>query len=217
MTKHHSRTLGNIAVAMIAAWLGSMALAQDQDSPPARKADAKTELRAAMRKLWEEHLAYTRNYIISAIAGLPDADAVAQRLMKNQDDIGAAVKTYYGSDAGTKLATLLRDHIKIAAEVVKAAKSGKKHDLEAEQKKWSENGKDIAAFLSAANPKWSKASLEEMLQKHLDLTSGEVVARLQKDWTADIKAYDAGHEHMLLFSDLLSDGIAAQFPDKFAP
>jgi hypothetical protein len=137
--------------------------------------------------------------------------------MKNQDDIGAAIKTYYGGDAGTKLATLLRDHIKIAAEVVQAARSGRKQDLEAGQKKWSGNGKEIAAFLCAANPKWSKSALEEMLQKHLDLTTGEVVARLQKDWAADIQAYDAGHEHMLMFSDLLSDGIAQQFPDQFAP
>ncbi len=217
MTKHHSRTLGNVVVAMIAALLASMALAQDPASTPARKADSKTELRVAMRKLWEDHLTYTRNYIISALASLPDADAVVQRLMKNQDDIGAALKTYYGNDAGNKLATLLRDHIKIAAGVVQAAKDGKKDDLKAEQKKWSENGKAIAGFLSAANPKWSGASLGEMLQKHLDLTSAEVVARLQKDWTADIKAYDAGHEHMLLFSGMLSDGIAQQFPDKFEP
>ena len=54
-----------------------------------------------------------------------------------------------------------------------------------------------------------------MLQKHLDLTSGEVVARLKKDWAADIEAYDDGHAHMLMFADALTDGIAKQFPAKF--
>ena len=56
-----------------------------------------------MRVLWEEHITYTRNYIISALAGLPDTDAVAQRLLRNQDDIGNAIKPFYGDAAGNKL------------------------------------------------------------------------------------------------------------------
>ncbi|WP_210215051.1 hypothetical protein [Mesorhizobium sp. M4B.F.Ca.ET.089.01.1.1] len=54
-----------------------------------------------------------------------------------------------------------------------------------------------------------------MLHKHLELTTGEVVGRLNKDWAADIKSYDEGHDHMLKFADMLTDGIAKQFPDKF--
>lgn len=57
--------------------------------------------------------------------------------------------------------------------------------------------------------------IREMLQQHLDLTSGQVVARLNKNWAADIQAYDGGHAHMLMFADALTDGIAQQFPDKF--
>jgi hypothetical protein len=177
--------------------------------------DAVHELRIAMRKLWEDHITYTRNYIISAVADLPDQQAVANRLMTNQDEIGAAIKPYYGDEAGNKLAQLLRDHISIATEVVAAAKSGDKGKLDAAQAKWTANGKDLAAFLSGANSNWDKATLEAMLQKHLDLTSGEVVARLGKHWDADIQAYDDGHAHMLTFADALTDGIAKQFPEKF--
>ncbi len=99
--------------------------------------------------------------------------------------------------------------------VVKAAKGGDKAQLQAAQQKWSANGKDIAAFLSGANPNWTRKALEDMLQTHLDLTTGEVVGRLNKDWAADIKAYDEGHAHMLMFADALTDGIVKQFPEKF--
>ena len=34
------------------------------------------------------------------------------------------------------------------------------------------------------------------------------------DWPADIKAYDTGNEHMLMFADMLSDGIIKQNPKK---
>ena len=173
------------------------------------------EVKMAMRTLWEDHITYTRNYIISALADLPDMDAVAKRLLKNQDDIGDAIKPYYGKDAGNKLTALLRDHIMIATEVVKAAKSGNTDQLTGAQEKWSANGKDIAAFLSSANPNWPLKDLQDMLQVHLDLTTGEVVGRLNKDWASDIRSYDEGHAHMLMFSDMLADGIAKQFPEKF--
>jgi hypothetical protein len=215
-----------LSVAAAVAALSGMGVAvpaqADQDHVLIAQADqvelsqSVVEIRVAMRALWEDHIAYTRNYIISALAGLPDEQTIAERLLQNQDDIGNAIKPYYGDEAGNKLAALLRDHILIATEVVSAAKTGDNEQLTAAQEKWSANGKDIAAFLAAANPNWSKAELEAMLQKHLDLTTGEVVGRLTSDWAADIKSYDEGHAHMLMFADMLSDGLVKQFPTKFS-
>jgi len=173
------------------------------------------DLRMGMRKLWEDHITYTRNYIISALAGLEDTGKVAERLLKNQDDIGSAIKPIYGDESGKKLAALLRDHILIATEVVKAAKMGNNQELSKANKKWEANADDIATFLSGANPNWPKQDLVNMLYKHLALTTGEVVSRLKKDWAADIEYYDKGHVHMLMFADALTDGIVKQFPDKF--
>jgi hypothetical protein len=173
------------------------------------------DLRMAMRKLWEDHIIYTRNYIISALAGLEDAGKIAERLLKNQDDIGDAIKPVYGDAAGKKLASLLREHIMVATEVVKAAKMGNNEELTKANKKWETNADDIATFLSNANPNWPKQDLVNMLYKHLALTTGEVVSRLNKDWVADINYYDKGHEHMLMFADALTDGIVKQFPNKF--
>lgn len=174
------------------------------------------ELKTAMRKLWEDHITWTRVYIIDAVAGLPDTDKAAVRLLQNQTDIGNAIKPYYGDTAGTKLTALLKDHILIAAEVVKAAKAGDSARVAAEQKRWSANADELAAFLSSANPNWSRAAVRDMLQKHLDYTTAEAVDRLHQDWDADIKAYDDNHTHMLMFSDMLTDGIVKQFPDKFS-
>ena len=171
------------------------------------------ELRTAMRKLWEDHITWTRCYIISALAKLEDVNAVAQRLLANQDDIGNAIKPLYGEEAGKKLAGLLRDHILIATEVVKAAMTSV--GLPEAQKKWTDNADAIAVFLSGANPNWAKADLMDMLHKHLVFTTDEVVSRLKKDWVADIAAYDKGHVHMLNFADVLTHGIVMQFPDKF--
>jgi hypothetical protein len=173
-----------------------------------------TDLRNAMRKLWSDHTTYTHSYIVSALAGLPDLSAVTQRLLRNQDDIGGAIKPIYGEDAGKKLAALLRDHILIAADIVKAAKASDTKGVDAGQKKWKGNADDMAALLAGANPNWKKPELTDMLHKHLDFVTQQVVARIKSDWQGDIKAYDAGYDHMMMFADMLSDGIIKQNPHK---
>lgn len=174
------------------------------------------DLRMDMRKLWEEHITYTRNFIISALGDLEDTEKVAERLLRNQDDIGNAIKPVYGEEAGKKLAALLRDHILIAADIVKAAKAGNNDGVTEGEKRWHENADEIANFLSGANPNWTKAALTDLLYKHLDYTTTEVVSRLKKDWSADIEAYDKGHDHMLTFADALTDGIVKQFPKRYS-
>lgn len=170
----------------------------------------------AMRKLWEEHVTWTRVYIISAVAGLPDADQAAQRLLKNQTDIGDAIKPFYGDAAGERLTGLLRGHILTAAKLITAAKAGDTAATSAASTAWYANADSIAAFLSAANPKhWSPATLKSGMHTHLDLTLKEATARLHGDWVGDIAAYDQVHEHILGLADALSSGIVAQFPARF--
>lgn len=115
----------------------------------------------------------------------------------------------------TPLLKLLREHIELAGQVVDAAKNGNKADLDKYNKLWYENADEIADFLSSANPNYSNKTLKDMLHKHLQFVTEQVVARLNKDWKADISAYDKGEDHMIMFSDILIDGIIKQFPDKF--
>src|SRR5436190_12463152 len=104
-----------------------------------------------MRKLWTDHVVWTRDYIVAAVGDQPDASAAAARLMKNQEDIGAAVAGYYGKAAGDQLTALLKQHISIAVDLIKAAKAGNKAEQSAQDAKWHQNGEEIATFLSKAN------------------------------------------------------------------
>ena len=172
--------------------------------------------RNAMRKLWEDHITWTRVFIIDAAADLPDKDPATQRLLQNQVDIGNAIKPYYGAAAGDKLTALLKEHITTAAEVVTAAKAGDTAKMQDANKRWFANADAIAAFLSGANPKnWPGGEMTKMMHDHLNLTTSEVQARLKGDWAADIAAYDKVHEQILGMADMLSAGIINQFPKQF--
>ena len=181
-----------------------------------REMSKEAALQDAMRKLWEDHITWTRIFIISAAADLPDKAIATERLLQNQVDIGNAIKPYYGEPAGNKLTALLKEHITTAAEVVAAAKANDQAKLADANKRWFTNADQIADFLSGANPKnWPQADMRSMMKGHLDLTTQEAVARLKGDWSADVKAYDAVHEQILKMADHLTMGIVKQFPDKF--
>jgi hypothetical protein len=181
----------------------------------AQHVDKTTRLHQDMRKLWTDHTVWTRDYIVAAVDDRPDAQAAANRLMKNQEDIGAAIAAYYGQPAGQQLTSLLKQHIAIAVDLIKAAKGGDQAAQKQANDKWQQNAVDIAAFLSKANPNWPKDVLINMMKAHLATTTDEVVARLKHDWEADVRAYDAVYDHILMMADALSDGIVKQFPDKF--
>jgi hypothetical protein len=174
-----------------------------------------TQLHQDMRKLWTDHTVWTRDYIVAAVDDRPDAQAAANRLMKNQEDIGAAVAAYYGQPAGQQLTSLLKQHIAIAVDLIKAAKTSDQAAQKQANEKWQQNAVDIATFLSQANPNWPKDVLVDMMKMHLATTTDEVVARLKHDWEADVRAYDAVYNHILMMADALSDGIVTQFPEKF--
>lgn len=214
--------LSRFALALVLALSAGVALAQSSQSDVKHTmkrgawSAKQMELSSSMRKLWEDHVTWTRLFIVSAAAGLPDKAATTQRLLQNQTDIGNAIKPLYGSDAGNKLTALLKDHIVIAAEVVTAAKMNDKSKLDSANKRWFANADDISMFLSGANPtNWKYNDLRKHMHHHLKLTTDEAVAQLKGDWSGSIRAYDKVHEQILGLADMLTEGIIAQFPDRF--
>lgn len=170
----------------------------------------------AMRKLWEEHVTWTRLFIVSVAADLPDKGVTAQRLLQNQADIGNAVRTFYGDAAADQLTALLKDHILIAADLLAAVKAGDSAAAKAASDKWYANANQIAAFLNSANPKnWPLAALQAEMKMHLDLTLQEAADRLNGKFSADIQDYDRIENHILGMADILSAGIIDQFPNRF--
>jgi hypothetical protein len=222
--RHGAALLGALTLASASLLqLGVPAAATSESHDPAAAPTAtltRSAFHDAMRKLWEDHITWTRLYIVSAATGsadLPDIGPTTDRLLANQVDIGNAIKPFYGIEAGDQLTALLRDHILTAAEIISDARAGKTQEQAAAAERWYANGNEIAAFLSSANPDgWPLAEMQAHMKSHLDLTLAEAVARLEGRYADEVVAYDAVHADILQMADMLSDGIIAQFPELLA-
>jgi len=186
-----------------------------QDSRLART-EASVQFREDMRKLWEDHITWTRLAIISLAGNTPDTQPTVDRLFQNQVDIGNAIKPYYGEAAGDQLTSLLHEHIAIAAEMILDAKAGNTPAFNDASARWYANADEIAAFLHTASPDAIPlADAKEMMKTHLDLTLEEASDRLNGDFAGDIAAYDRVHLEILQMSDMISLGIIERFPRRF--
>jgi hypothetical protein len=199
----------------LAAATGAPAAHEHHAAAVAQTAKA-ARLHDGMRKLWEDHITWTRLAIVSFAGGLPDLPATESRLLRNQSDIANAIRPYYGAAASAKLRGLLRAHILGAVALMQAAKANDSAALTKAHDAWYANGNDIADFLAAANPRhWPRGEMRSMMKTHLDETLKEAVDRLTGRFAADVRDYDAVHGSILQMADMLSDGIVAQFPGRF--
>lgn len=174
-------------------------------------------LKTDMRKLWVDHIIWTRNVIFCLVDDLPGTDHAVKRLLLNQDDIGKALIPYYGEKAGNQLTELLYSHITIFPEVIKAAKAENKIALDKANIRWYENANEISEFLCKLNPTWKLADMKLMMHNHLKLTNEEAMNRIKKDYVADVVTYDKIHLEILTMADMFSEGILNQNLEKIEP
>jgi hypothetical protein len=196
---------------------GIIAKFPDKVGGSAAANQAQIALYDTMRQLWTDHMQYTVMTVDSFFHNNDALQPRLNRLLQNQKDLGAAIVPYFGQDAGNKLTDLLTTHIKQAVPVLTAAKSGDQAALKKASDDWYANAKEIADFLSAANPEnWPTSATEPMMKTHIDQTTTYSVDLLKGDYAKAITDYDAAFSHMMEMADTLSQGVIAKFPDKVA-
>jgi hypothetical protein len=181
----------------------------------AHRASLPGTLPLTRRKLGEDHITWTRLTIRGVFRGDPETTATGPRLLQNQDETGTAIKPDDGAAAGDPLTALLKEPITTAADLLTDAKIGDTAAINAASARWYANGAAIAAVRPTTNPaSWPLAPLQAKMKTHLDTTLNEALVNLHQDYPADVAAYDAVHEHIVMMAGALSAGLIAQFSDR---
>jgi hypothetical protein len=182
-------------------------------APLAQNRTSRREYHDLWRKLWEDHITWTRVVILAILDDLPGAPAYTDRLLQNPQDMADALRPFYAEDAD-QLGELIREHLVIAAEILQAIHDGQPtEDLIA---RWYANADEIAAKMAEINPQfWPFVEAQRMWREHLDATVAEILAHHNGNYTAEVAAYDLVHNLALEMADFFSSGVMRQFPRNF--
>ena len=164
-----------------------------------------------IRKLWSQHVYWTRFFIISTAEELQDLKYVTDRLLENPGDFAKVLRMFYGDKKANEFKKLLTEHLQIAGELVNADKDKNTVKADGLRKKWYANADDIAEFLSVINPYWSRQKWHDMMYSHLNMTEKEAGFRLQKEYPKDIEMFESIEKEALEMGDYMASGIMRQF------
>lgn len=177
-----------------------------------RRKNWRLHLNHILRELWEQHIMWTRSFIISATRNLDDREFVTRRLLLNPQDFAAVFNQFYGPWTAQKLSCLLTKHLLIATDIVSVGLSGIPiptiQDL---QRQFYQNAGQIAAFLSRLNPHWNEKIWRGMLYNHnglVELAAG-LVASAQYD--LEVEMFAEIEDQALRMADYMTEGIIRQF------
>jgi len=164
-----------------------------------------------LRKLWEENVIWTRLFIISELAELPDLDTATKRLLRNPTDFANVLEIFYGREKAGTFRNLLEEHLKIGASIVNSAKQQNTKAADQYTKLWYGNADRIAAFLADINPCWTEDEWRNLFHDHLRMTTDEVLARLSGEFIKDSIIFDMIEEQALAMADVMAAGMIKQF------
>jgi hypothetical protein len=167
------------------------------------------------RKLWMEHSIWTKLTIKSIIENSPDKDLIVKRLLQNPKDFERVFLEYYGMEKARKFNELLTDHLKIAGDLVLAAKNQNQNLVNELDRKWHENADEIATFLNSINRHLDKKEVQRMMYDHLALVKAEAIYIIENKYEESIKVFDQIVNQALKMADMYTEGILKQFPSKF--
>jgi hypothetical protein len=165
------------------------------------------------RTVWSDQVVSTRQYVAAAFAGDRNARVELERVMRSQEAIGQTIKPYYGETAGDGLTTMLKVQVGIASQLIQAVKADSVEQKERLEKRLHENSNAIARFLAGLNPHWSPTELESLLNRYVDVSTLDMIARKGGRADGDERARDGNLSEARQLADVIADGIVRQFPN----
>lgn len=165
----------------------------------------------AMRRLWQEHIMWSRAFIVSAVDGSKDLDEVVKRLLRNPGDFAKVLEKYYGRRTADEFQALLEEHLLTAGDFFNAVLENDTKKAEEKRKEWYRNADDIAAFFAHINPYWDEEKWKGLMHEHLHMLEELFNARVNHNYAADIAIYDKMEDEALQMADYMTMGIQRQF------
>jgi hypothetical protein len=174
------------------------------------------ETRMALRDLWVEHIFWIRSYVLAAHEGDQARRVSAEaEVLANAKALAATIAPFYGQAASDSLLTLLAGHWGAVHDYNTATLAKSRSGQANAVASLTGNAREIAKFLSGANPNLPEDAVFGLLTAHAGHHVAQINQITSKNFKDEAANWHAMRAHMLVISDAISDALIKQFPERF--
>ncbi len=230
MAKTSTFALALIVVAIVGIGLGyytsqamkggtdaGMEAAKEAAVMKAKESAAKTsDLRILLNALEREHVDLASAATRNGFDGSPDFQASAGALLKNSDELAAAVGSVYGKDAQDQFLAIWNSHINFFVDYTVGAKTNNQTKMDEAVKNLNGYVESISEFFSKANPNLPRDAVKQLVTEHVTLLKGAVDAYGTGDYAESYAKQREASKQIGTIADAISGAIVKQKPELFA-
>jgi hypothetical protein len=183
---------------------------------PARADASAAETRMALRDLWVEHAFWIRSYVIATHAADTRQSKVAEaEVVSNAKALAETIAPFHGQPAADALLKLLAGHWSAVRDYNSAVLAKSKSARDRAEGSLTANAREIAKFLSGANPHLPEDAVFGLLASHGGHHIAQISQISNQDFKDEAATWRAMRQHMLVIADSLTDALQKHFPDRF--
>jgi hypothetical protein len=165
--------------------------------------DNKCKFNMDLRKLFSDNVIYIQDYVISSVAEIDNLEFITKRLEQNCLDIGNLVGLVYGTYNGNRFAELFVDYLSCEITFIDSTIDNKIEQSVSDKLQLHICAIPIVDFLAAIDD-FERSDLRELFFDNIHLTELYVMARIHKNYSDDIKAFDDLYNQTMWVADFLS-------------
>ena len=174
------------------------------------------ETKMALRDLWVEHIFWIRSYVLAAHASDEAQHKAAEtEVLANAKALAGTITPFYGQAASDALLNLLAGHWSAVRDYNTATLAKSKSGQDKAVENLTSNAREIAKFLSGANPNLPEEAVYSLLLGHGGHHVTQIKQIASRDFQDEAATWHAMRKHMLVISDAIADALVKQFPERF--
>jgi hypothetical protein len=216
MPRNNSSALYAIPALLASLALTHVASAATHESTATANRVAVLETKQVLRDLWVEHIFWIRSYVVASHAGNAQQRKVAEaEVVTNAKALAQSISPYYGPAASDALFKLLAGHWTAVRDFNEAKLSKSKAAQDRAATALTANARELAKFLSGANPFLPEDAVFGLLSSHGGHHISQIEQIASGAYQNEAATWHAMRKHMFAIADAIADALAKQFADRF--
>ena len=164
-----------------------------------------------LRRVWAQHVWWSRLYILSIVYDLPYQDLIFNRTLRNSSDFFRFLERFYTPKQLKPIETLFEEYNKTKSTYLYNKVAGNSYAASIYRKRWYEIADQLADLMYQLNPFLPPSRSKPLIYSLIEGTDSQVENMLIGQTEKEIMFFDMIELEAYEFADFIATGMMSHF------